>query len=119
MTAQFKLIIYALAFTALMGFFIYQQKASYQSGYDSARAELQSQFLADIDTQMRHKKEQLDNAILESDKWKKKAIELQSRKPVVITETEVQTIVKENNDCKRIIHLPQLLNKLTNENFAD
>ena len=118
MTPQFKIIAICLLFASIMAFFIYQQKQSYDAGYSTAVSEMQDKFYQDLEEKMLHKKEQLDNAILESDRWKKEAIRLQGIEPVVITETEVQTIVKENNDCKRIVGIDKLLNKLSSENFA-
>lgn len=123
MTPQFKIIAILVLVTALItGCLTYletQKKKAYDSGYDTARLEMLEDFQKDLEASMKNKQELLDNAILESNKWKKKAIELQNRKPVTVTETEVVEIVKINNDCKRLRGVDKLFNRITEANFAD
>ena len=123
MTPQFKIIAILGLLTVLtvtvVGFHVSEKNAYGNLMYNKAIAEMQDKFYRDLEEKMLHKKELLDNAILESNKWKKEAIRLQAIEPVAITETEVQTIVKNNNSCKRIDGIDVLFNKLSSENFAD
>ena len=121
--AQYKLVIIlglvTLIITTMIAFHVSATNSAYDAGYDKAISEMQAKFMRDLEEKMKHKEEILNNAILESNKWKKEAIRLQGIEPVTVTETEVVEIVKTNIDCKRITGISKLLNKLTEANFTD
>ena len=108
------MIIIAFIISTLVGaFFAYGSDREEQGRMDE-RAKMLLEHQKQIDKMLRKKDKELDDAVVARDKWKKKAIDLQSKPPKEV-KVYVDRIV-ENNDCTRIEHFSELFNKLR-ENY--
>lgn len=101
--------------TLLIGFWQWDRHQAYNGGYDKARVEMLEQFQDDLNAMMQAKDKELVIAVESRDKWKDKAIYLQSRPPTKV-KVYVDRII-ENNDCAVLTGFGELWNALR-ENYT-
>tara|TARA_R100001244_G_scaffold12078_2_gene14146 strand:- start:1189 stop:1587 length:399 start_codon:yes stop_codon:yes gene_type:complete len=114
--SPFKLLIIAGIITAVIGFVEFRLHAEYKRGYQKAQIEGQEREQKLLVDRAHKNQKRLTEVLSERDKWKDKAIELQSADPITV-EIEVIKIVKENiTNCPTIDGFSVMWNKLR-ENY--
>lgn len=106
--AVLKLSMYLAILTLLVGFWQWDRKAAYDGGYNAGKAE-QLEAYKKAESEAAGK---LSEAVAERDKWEKIAIELQKKKPKVVT-VYVDRIIEKNPDCTVLHGFSELWNQYT------
>jgi hypothetical protein len=100
-----KPLIYLAIVSLVATTWAIHNRMTWKAGYDSARAEMQEDFIDDLAASIASKDRQVEAATVKAETWRVKAIEAQNKKPTVLY---VEKIIEKNPDCRVIVGFSEL-----------
>lgn len=113
--SMIKPILYLLALCAIIAACYYGHGAIKQSGYDQRVSEESEEYKKQLSSITRKFKDDLDAAKHEAEFFRKQAVILQQREPIVVTKIKEKIVYENINTCTRINGLSELWNARAGE----